>query len=188
MVDKLIVNGQQYAVSDIDKLPVDLNPKHLATVNKENTTAFFTEHSPLSNHHRCSFSVDNQHFSSVEQYFMKCKATHFHDHNKAHEIMSTPNPKTAKALGRQVQNFDSSSWRSVCDEFMVKGLSAKFRQNPSLAKFLKDTGNTVLVEANPHDTYWGVGVSLSNMDIWDPQKWRGKNTLGVLLQQLRDVL
>ena len=71
---------------------------------------------------------------------------------------------------------------------MKKGLSAKFRQNPSLAKYLKDTGNTVLVEANPHDTYWGVGLSLTSMDIWNPEKWRGKNTLGVLLQQIRDVL
>ena len=49
VVDKLIVNGQQYAVSDIDKLPVDLNPTHLATVNKENITAFFTEHSLCQN-------------------------------------------------------------------------------------------------------------------------------------------
>ena len=188
LMDKLIVNGQYYSVSDIDKLPADLNPKHLATVKQENITAFFTEHSPLSNHHPCSLSVEDQHFTSVEQFFMKCKASHFQDHNKVQEIMNNTNPKRAKALGRQIQNFDASSWHSVCDEYMKKGLSAKFRQNPSLAKYLKDTGITVLVEANPHDTYWGVGLSLTSMDIWNPEKWRGKNTLGVLLQQIRDVL
>ena len=109
LMDKLIVNGQYYSVSDIDKLPADLNPKHLATVKQENITAFFTEHSPLSNHHPCSLSVEDQHFTSVEQFFMKCKASHFQDHNKVQEIMNTTNPKRAKALGRQIQNFDASS-------------------------------------------------------------------------------
>ena len=87
-------------------------------VKQENMTAFFTEHSPLSNHHPCSLSVENQHFTSVEQFFMKCKSSHFQDHNKVQEIMSTTNPKRAKALGRQIQNFDASSWHSVCDEYM----------------------------------------------------------------------
>ena len=151
VVDRLLVNGKQYSASEIDKLPPDLNPKNLATVSRGNITAFFTASSPLSNHHSCSFKLQNQNFASVEQYFMYCKASHFQDEQKAREILDTDNPKTAKALGRQVSNFDKSAWFNVCDRFMKDALIAKYTQNPNLGKFLKDTGESRLVEANPND-------------------------------------
>ena len=95
----LIVNGKQYSASEIDNLPPDLNPKNLATVSRGNITAFFTASSPLSNHRSFSYKLQNQNFSSVELYFMYCKASHFQDEQKARKILDTDNPKTAKALG-----------------------------------------------------------------------------------------
>ena len=188
VVDRLVVNGRQYNALEIDKLPPDLNPRNLATVSHGNITAFFTASSPLSNHHSSPFTVQNQNFSSVEQYFMYCKAHHFNDEQKAKEILETDNPKTAKALGRQVSNFDKSAWLVVCDRVMKDALVAKFTQNPHLRKFLKDTGDSLLVEANPNDSYWGAGLALNNPDIWMQERWQGKNTLGSLLQQVRETL
>ena len=61
-------------------------------------------------------------------------------------------------------------------------------QNPDLAKVLKGTGNSMLVEANPFDPFWGAGVSLASTDLWNPTKWKGANKLGRMLVELRDSL
>ena len=71
---------------------------------------------------------------------------------------------------------------------MKDALIAKYTQNSNLGKFLKDTGESLLVEANPNDSYWGAELSLSNPDIWIQEKWLGKNTLGSILQQVRETL
>ena len=60
---------------------------------------------------------------------------------------------------------------------MKKALTAKFTQNPDLKAKLLATGNRALVEANPTDAYWGYGRTK-----------KGKNRMGILLQQLRDEL
>lgn len=65
---------------------------------------------------------------------MHSKASFFQDDTKARDILETNNPKTAKALGRQVTNFDKTRWYQVCDEIMKEALVAKFTQNPPLKK------------------------------------------------------
>ena len=40
---------------------------------------------------------------------------------------------------------------------MRDALRAKFDQNEELKLFLKQMGEKVLAEANPHDNYWGIG-------------------------------
>ena len=71
---------------------------------------------------------------------------------------------------------------------MQFGIRAKFNQNEALATFFKSTGDTTLVEASPYDNYWGVGCSLNDPDLWVPTKWKGTNTLGKMLSELRDNL
>lgn len=70
----------------------------------------------------------------------------------------------------------------------MKGLRAKFNQNPTLKKILLNTGNTDIVEAAPHDTYWGIGLDLDSGLISDKANWRGKNQMGQLLTALREEL
>ena len=61
-------------------------------------------------------------------------------------------------------------------------------QNSDLAQLLKGTGTAALVEANRSDTYWGAGISLESEDLWNPSKWKGKNKLGTMLEELRDSM
>ena len=70
---------------------------------------------------------------------------------------------------------------------MEEGLKHKFGQNPRLKQFLLATETTVLLEANPKDKFWGVGMSLRNPNIWKKNSWHGKaqNHLGRLLAELR---
>ena len=188
VVDRLLLNGRFYRSDELTSLPMDLQPKDISTETKESITAFFTSRSPLSNHHPSEITINNQKFSTVEQFFMHQKAMFFKDTTSAVKILSTSSPKDAKTLGRSVKNFNISAWNEVCVDFMKTGLHAKFHQNDHLARFLKNTGDTKLVEANPRDKYWGVGLSLQDDKIWSPDNWAGKNTLGLLLEEIRKTL
>ena len=84
-------------------------------------------------------------------------------------------------------NFNFNVWKDRKLEVMEEGLKHKFDQNPRLKQFLLDTQTTVLLEANPKDKFWGVGMSLRNPNIRKNNSWHGKaqNHLGRLLSELR---
>ena len=67
--DKLIVNGKQYSVETLDKLPEDISTINLSTPRNNNMVAFFSKYSPLSNYHQCQETVDGRTFSCQEQYY-----------------------------------------------------------------------------------------------------------------------
>ena len=138
--DKLLLNGRQYSSTDINKLPDDLKPDQLCTPTNGDKVAFFTLNSKLSNHYRCSFTVNGLNFKSVEQYFMFCKAKEFGDKASVTAIMNAQDAASAKAIGARIKNFDSEVWMKVRDGHMRKGLIAKFNQNEELITFLMGTG------------------------------------------------
>ena len=186
--DKLLLNGKLYGVDDLDDLPEELKPTNLSTVSHGGITAFFTKYSALSNHHRCTFVAGGTTFSSVEQYLMFHKALKFNDIALSQKIMATDDPVEAKSLGKKVTNFNFQAWKEVRDRYMKSGLKAKFEQNIILRESLKATDDSVIVEANPADTYWGAGLSLNNQNIWDITKWKGQNKLGKLLSEVREEI
>ena len=186
-VDKLILDGKPYTVGDLDKLPQELQPNNLSTITKGGITAFYTLHSKLSNHHPCSFDIDGTTFQSVEQFFMFKKASLFGDDVTAEKILKTTDPAVAKSLGKKIHNFNMDLWRNARND-MRTALHAKFTQNCELLDFLEKTGDATLVEASPYDNYWGAGFSLSDNQLWDPSKWRGSNTLGKMLSELRESI
>ena len=188
LIDKLLLNNKLYSTDDLDDIPEELRPCNLSTVQNNHMVAFFTRDSKFSNHFPCLFEHDGLQFSSVEQFLMFQKAKHFGDDSIAKEIMKTNDPAITKALGRKVKHFKLEDWKKVCDEYMRNGIRAKFTQNPSHASALKDTQKKTLIEANPKDTYWGCGLSLSDNNKWTPAKWKGLNMLGKMLTELRDSL
>ena len=52
----------------------------------------------------------------------------------------------------------------------------KFSDNTQLLKELIDTKDPILVEAGI-DLFYGVALSITNGDIFDPTKWKGQNQL-----------
>ena len=192
-MDKLKLNNKVYTVKNIQELPTELKPQNLATVRKNNITAFFTKDSPLSNHHLANQTIGKQVYNSNEQYFMVQKALTFGARNTAEEILKEASPGKQKSLGRTVHkldNFRQSVWDEKSIDIMKTGIRAKFTQNPELKQFLLETGSTVLLEANPKDSFWGVGMSLKNPLIWTPNSWvqKATNHLGRLLHDLRREL
>lgn len=125
-------------------------------------------------------------------------------HQYVELIRTTDTPAKARALGRQKSCRYGNTWRhirksttmigeliqkykdAVClhpywytgrDEVMLKAVREKFYQNPDLRKILISTGDAVLIEASPTDSYWGAG-----------KDGKGVNKLGKILMQVRDEL
>ena len=113
------------------------------------------------------------------------KARMFRDEDAEQQILGCDGPKEAKAIGRTVRDYDDALWSEGRFSVVVEGNAAKFDQNAELQKLLLKTGDTVLVEAAPRDTVWGIGLGENNERARDPSRWRGLNLLGFALMQVR---
>jgi len=135
-----------------------------------------------------AFEADGVRYRSAEHFMMAEKARLFRDSETLAKILAAKTPAEAKALGREVTNYDDKAWGRFRLEAVVRGNVAKFGAHEDLKAFLLSTGERVLVEASPRDRIWGIGMGASNPDAADPKKWRGQNLLGFALVQARSAL
>jgi ribA/ribD-fused uncharacterized protein len=161
-------------------------------IPKDQLIAFYYKESPFSQFYPAKFTAKTKRgdieFVNAEQYMMYYKAITFGDIPISEKILRESIPNKIKALGRQVKNFDQEVWNSVKFDIVVEGNTYKFNQNDRLKEELLATKNKILVEASPRDRIWGVGMGSKNPDIYDTEKWRGKNLLGKALMLVRDNL
>lgn len=129
----------------------------------------------FSNFYPCQFTYKGRKFNCSEQAFMWEKAITFNDLETANQILVERNPKTIKALGRKVKNFDDEMWSEVREDKMFAINICKYHDNKNLRQILIDTGIAYLFENSPYDSIWGVG---KNGD--------GQNLLGQVLMRVRD--
>ncbi len=134
------------------------------------------------------FEVDGAHFATAEHYMMWRKAMLFGDATIAQQVLAAPHPHRAKALGRQVRDFDQQSWEKHRFEIVVAASVAKFGQHEDLRALLLATRDRVLVEASPTDRVWGIGLAAGDERATDPKAWRGLNLLGFALMRARTIL
>lgn len=143
----------------------------------------------LSQWHPANFQINNQHYDDAEQYMMAEKARLFDDDEALDKILNANHPAVSKQFGGQVQGFDEVTWREHRVDIVIAGNVAKFQQNPEMKTFLMfGTDQRILVEASPIDKVWGVGLQAYNIDILNPEKWKGENLLGFALMQVRDQM
>lgn len=144
--------------------------------------------SVLSQWYPAPFAVDGIIYPTAEHYMMAEKARLFGDSAVLAEILATEDPRGAKALGRRVMHFDEARWNDAAFATVVRGNAAKFTQNESLGAVLRDTGTSVIVEASPVDTVWGIGLAADDPRATDPRQWNGSNLLGFALMAVRATL
>lgn len=151
-----------------------------APVDQENKTPieFYSKipaYREFSNFFPSAFDLDGKRWPTTEHYFQAQKFTATPEYQE--EIRLAKTPEKAKSLGASREKPIRADWDQVREDVMKKALKAKFTQNADLKAMLLSTGNRPLVEANPTDSYWGYGRTK-----------KGKNRMGILLQQLRDEL
>ena len=82
--------------------------------------------------------------------------------------------KVVKRLGRKVRNFNKQRWLAKSKAIIRKASLAKFTENSKLKEKLLKTADTILVEASPWDTVWGIGRHASYPESKFKKYWRGK--------------
>ena len=140
----------------------------------------------LSQWFDAGFEIDGITYQTAEHWMMACKARLFGDKDSLEKIIATKDPMQAKLLGREVKNFDAKTWMAEARQFVTVGNIAKFSQNAELGAFLMGTGNTILVEASPQDTVWGIGLVATDPKAKHPTTWQGTNLLGFALMDARE--
>lgn len=140
----------------------------------------------LSNWYLSNFSVGGTDFTSMEQFMMYQKAVCFHDNVIAEQILATQDVAHIKELGRLVSGYNESIWNGIRQIIVYEGLLAKFSQNDSLRKKLKDTQDAILAECAVKDCIWGIGRSMNDPQRMNLEQWKGQNLLGYTLMMVRD--
>lgn len=126
----------------------------------------------FSNFAALGFELKEKYWKTSEHYYqaMKFEGTSYEEN-----IRKAKSPAEAKKLGKAT--FIRKDWDQVKEEVMREALLAKFKTNELAKEILLSTGEEVIVEDSPWDSYWGLG----------PDK-NGQNRLGVLLMEVRDII
>lgn len=99
--------------------------------------------------------------------------------------MSYTDPKKIKRFGDKADS--KPEWEERKYDTMKYILTAKFSQNEQLREKLIDTGTTPLLECTTN-LYWGTGWRFENEGWNKGAKYPGKNNLGHLLSEIRELL
>ncbi len=142
----------------------------------------------LSQWFQAPFTVDGVRYPTAEHWMMAGKARLFGDRDAEQKVIAAGHPQQAKAIGRQVNGFDTETWQRHRLELVVEGNVHKFAQNETLRDYLLGTKDRVLVEASPVDRIWGIGLAADDDRAEHPAQWRGLNLLGFALMRARDQL
>ena len=140
---------------------------------------------PFSNWNTSPFRYKGVNFNTAEQAMMWEKAMTFADGITAAQILKTDDPKQQKALGREVKGYDDAVWSAIRYEVVKDILRHKFKQHEPSYKALIVTTSTMLVEASPVDTVWGIGLGAGDYRAKDMKHWKGQNLLGKALTEIR---
>ncbi len=128
----------------------------------------------FSNFSAHGFMLDQLYWPTSEHYF---QAQKFINTPYLEKVRQTKTPKDAANLGRSRSLPLRSDWEQVKDNIMQKGVLQKFRTHENIREILLATGDELLMENSPIDYYWGCG-----------QDGSGKNKLGLILMEVREIL
>jgi ribA/ribD-fused uncharacterized protein len=119
--------------------------------------------------------LDAKYWKTSEHYFQAQKFIPHEEHVEAVRLAKTP--KQAAEIGRDRKRPLRKDWENIKEDVMREALLAKFRTHEDIRETLLNTGDAQIIENAPGDYYWGIGKNGS-----------GKNRLGVLLMQIRELL
>jgi ribA/ribD-fused uncharacterized protein len=123
---------------------------------------------------RAGIDLDGSWWPTVENYY---QAQKFTDPDLRQSIRRAERPTIAKTLADENKAAIRPDWDAVKDKVMYRAVRRKFELHPALKAMLLATGGEDIAEANPADSYWGVGGDGT-----------GLNKLGKIMTRIRDEL
>lgn len=182
----MLLEGKAYAPNQLEQLPEPIRPSTLANPKSDKALAFFSKHSPFSNHYMSKFSVKGVTYNNIEQFLAYRKAQFANQDHLASQSQDTPNPVDAKAILNKLKCLCPKDWYEQAPTILEEGLKEKFRQNQYLFEILIDSRGLQLGEASKATT-WGIGMTLTDPHVLAVSKWHPKgNLLGRTLMKVRD--
>lgn len=158
-------------------------------IETDELVAFWNNDSVFSNWYQpVHIRYNDLDFTNSEALFIYLKAEVFGDEEIKAKVLANQDPKTVKALGREIKKFDEDIWLGHRYSCMYRACFFKFSQNSDIKDILMATGDKVLVEASPYDKIWGIGLPPNSLLIYDKANWRGLNLLGEVIMAVRDRL
>ncbi len=162
--------------------------KYLVFMSHEPPADGSVNSSCLSQWFYSPFELKGIQYLTAEHYMMAEKARLFGDHTIEEQILKSTDPGKVQALGRQVRGFEVDVWAKERFDVAIRGNQGKFEQNENIKSYLIGTNDRVLVEANPRDSIWGIGLERKDDRVQNPEHWQGLNLLGFALMQVREKL
>lgn len=185
---KLYLDGEDFAAWELEELPIPFRPSTLATRESQDSLAFYSKHSPLSNHHPSPFEVRGRSYANMEQYLAYKKARLSGQKSFINRALLAHDPVEAKSILHALKTDHPEEWKKDISAIATEGLQAKFRQNSALEDYLCNTAPLTLGEAS-RNPQWGVGFTLDEEEIVDKSKWNKQgNLLGRLLMKVRNQI
>lgn len=159
--------------------------------NLENMIIFKTadgEWGEFSNQYPAPFTYRGIRFETVEQFLYYMRAVFGRSRATADKILACGGDSAALSKTSKKQLLlENNSWEIVRPQMMRIGMRQKFLQNPDLRKKLLSTGFRLLVEM-PKEGFFERLFQGNEEWIRDPGKWKGRNTAGKALMQVRTDL
>lgn len=162
------------------------------------------EYGWLSNEYPVEYNWKGVRYFTVDQAIAAEKARYYGNMEALQKIMKTRSATTMRAEARRlgipvmdpaleanqgaaaaVQAQKEAQWNQTKPKILLSVLLAKFRQHIALGRKLLDTGDAQIAYAENRNTEEGIGLALTDIRAGTPNKWRGKNTLGDALLQVR---
>lgn len=185
---RLYLDGAEYFAWELEGLPESLRPSTLATRKSNEVMVFYSKYSALSNHHSSPFKVRGRAFANREQYLAYKRAKLSGQKPLIQKALRAYDPVEAKSILNTLRSDHYDKWKKDLPTLALKGLQAKFRQNPALAEYLLTTAHLTLGEASTN-SQWGVGMTLEDGNVLNKAKWNKQgNLLGRLLMKVWDQM
>ena len=183
----LVMRGKRYSWNNLHDLPQNISTHTVSSRQDSQHYGFFGELNPLSNFHPALFKCEGIAYTCSEQYIQACKASFSGDTGVMEQIMQAPTPLACKNLGRTVKNCDLKKWNEEASKICYPGLLEKFKQNPGLSAFLKNTEKKTILECC-YDDVWGNGIPLTHPKCIDPESYKQQGILGEMLEKVRSEI
>ncbi len=128
----------------------------------------------FSNFSLHSIQLGGEVWQTSEHYYQAQKFMGTRDQTLCQCIRNAPSPEIAAAIGRDPRHLVRPDWEAVKVSIMHKAVLTKFMTYGDLTEILLSTGEQMIIENSPTDTFWGCGLD-----------GHGQNHLGKILMRIR---